>query len=84
MFCKMLQAQTKSEAKRQQPPSVAEVELYKGKSVTIWFKDDEHPYVATVGDVSKSEILLIYEDGSRKRYQREGWIMERILLGEVL
>ena len=57
--------------------------LYEGKRVKVWWKSDNCSYGAIINRLSHSEVELIYEDGLRKSYRRDGSISHRISLGEV-
>ena len=57
--------------------------LYEGKRVLVWWTHDNCSYPATINRLSHSEVELIYEDGLRKSYRRDGSISHRISLGEV-
>merc|ERR1719331_1952284 len=66
-----------------QAPMPASRRLYEGKRVLVWWTHDNCSYPATINRLSDSEVELIYEDGLRKSYRRDGSISRRMSLGEL-
>merc|ERR1719331_2739875 len=66
-----------------QAPMPASRRLYEGKRVLVWWQHDNCSYPATINKLSHSEVELIYEDGLRKSYRRDGSISRRMSLGEL-
>lgn len=52
--------------------------------ISVWWALDKCSYSATIDRLSISEIELIYEDGLREVYQRDGDIESRISRAQVL